>query len=194
MSDDEDEDDKTLIVAPGTAYQMAVSPHSRLKCTNSSLLGLGPGAEILLDVEEVTIGRGTDNSVSLQADGVSRKHARIYAAEQEWWLEDQGSTNGVRVNSQQIERIALQHGDSVEIGSVPFIFTVDSKEPKQEAVTRMEFVTQPAANTDHEPTTKRPEATAGKSVAPTRSNTLLWIVVLAGAGVIAFAIYSVLMQ
>ena len=82
MSDDEDQDDKTLIVAPGTAHQIAVAPHSRLKCTNSSLLGLGPGAEILLDIDQVTIGRGTDNSVSLQADGVSRKHARIYQAEQ----------------------------------------------------------------------------------------------------------------
>ena len=193
MSDDEDEDDKTLIVAPGTAYQMAVSPHSRLKCTNSSLLGLGPGSEILLDVEEVTIGRGTENSVSLQADGVSRKHARIYAAEQEWWLEDQGSTNGVRVNSQQIERIALQHGDSVEIGSVPFIFTVDSKTPKQEAVTRMEFVTQPAS-TAREPTVKRPEPEARKSVVPARSGALLWIIVLLGAGVVAFTIYSAVMQ
>ncbi len=144
MSDDEDQDDKTLIVAPGTAYQMAMSPHSRLKCTNTSLLGLGPGSEILLDVEEVTIGRGTDNSVSLQADGVSRKHARIYPAEQEWWVEDQGSTNGVRVNSERVERIALKHGDSVEIGSVPFIFTVDSQAPRQEAVTRMEYATQPA--------------------------------------------------
>lgn len=193
MSDDEDEDDKTLIVAPGTAYQMAVSPHSRLKCTNSSLLGLGPGSEILLDVEEVTIGRGNDNSVSLQADGVSRKHARIYAAEQEWWLEDQGSTNGVRVNSKQVERIALQHGDSVEIGSVPFIFTVDSKTPKQEAVTRMEFVTQPAS-TAREPTVKRPEPEARKSVGPARSGALLWIIVLLGAGVVAFTIYSAVMQ
>jgi predicted AlkP superfamily pyrophosphatase or phosphodiesterase len=211
MSDDED--DKTMIVAPGTAYQMAAAPHSRLKCTDPALLGLGPGAEILLDVDQVTIGRGADNSVALHADGVSRMHARVYPAEQGWWVEDVGSTNGVRVNSEKIERIALKHGDNVEIGSVPFIFTVDSQTPREEAATRMEFAAQTTKTTQEStakptaakptaakpaaakpPAAKRPKAKTGKTAGPAGSNALLWIIMLLGAGVFAFAIYSMLMQ
>ena len=42
-----------------------------------------------------TIGRLPDCTISIPADpDVSRKHARLYRRDGDWWLEDLGSSNG----------------------------------------------------------------------------------------------------
>ena len=43
----------------------------------------------------VSIGRTPDNTLSLPDDpDASRRHARLVQREEEWWLEDVGSSNG----------------------------------------------------------------------------------------------------
>jgi hypothetical protein len=78
----------------------------------------GPEADRLVDVEpaEFMLGRGKDNHLVLQDEGVSRHHCRIKRTGEGWSVEDLGSTNGVRVNGQRIEapRI-LANGDIVGI-------------------------------------------------------------------------------
>ncbi len=78
----------------------------------------GPEADRLVDVDPsgFMLGRGKDNQLVLQDEGVSRHHCRIKRTEDGWTVEDLGSTNGVRVNGQRIEGPRLlANGDLIAI-------------------------------------------------------------------------------
>ena len=63
------------------------------------LIGLSYGSE-----KEITIGREVGNTIApLAAEGLSRKHARIYYKDGSWYVEDLGSTNGSYKQGQKIE-------------------------------------------------------------------------------------------
>lgn len=195
MSDDEDQDDKTMIMAPKAAQRLASAPKARLKCSNTAVLGIGPGAEIVLEEGEVTVGRGGENTVALQADGVSRKHARIYPGAGGWQVEDLGSTNGIRVNGQKVDKADLAHGDKLDIGSVPYAFSIDSQAASQ-SESAPSFATgaaapKPAPAPSAKPVTA-PKPAAAKPAKSGGSNALLWLIVLLGAGALGFAVYAVL--
>jgi hypothetical protein len=70
----------------------------------------------------MTIGRGTGNTLVLDGDGVSRRHALIERRADGWWVTDQASTNGIRVNDEKIEAVRLRHGDRVHIGATILTF------------------------------------------------------------------------
>ena len=53
---------------------------------------------------------------------VSRRHAVINAQGDWFTIEDQGSTNGLFVNSERCTRSALEHGDFVEMGGTLLAF------------------------------------------------------------------------
>ena len=71
----------------------------------------------------VTIGRTPDNGVVLNAEQVSRRHARLEFDGTSLILSDEGSSNGTYVNGERVPRAALGDGDSFVIG--PFTLLVD---------------------------------------------------------------------
>jgi transcriptional regulator with GAF, ATPase, and Fis domain len=71
------------------------------------------------------IGRGLGNDVVLDAAGVSRKHARIENIDGQYFLIDEGSTNGTYVNDQRIQRYLLDHSASFRIHDYLFTFVND---------------------------------------------------------------------
>ncbi|PID39285.1 MAG: hypothetical protein CR984_07415 [Proteobacteria bacterium] len=73
------------------------------------------------------IGRGQGNDVLLDAAGVSRKHARIEKIDGQYFLIDEGSTNGTYVNDQRIQRYPLDHSDSFRIHDYLFTFVNDTR-------------------------------------------------------------------
>ena len=75
---------------------------------------LGPG--------HWTIGRDPYANIVLDADSVSRAHARIEIGPHETWVIDQGSTNGTFVNDVGAERTRLRSGDLIKIGDIIFKF------------------------------------------------------------------------
>ena len=83
--------------------------------------------KLILGAEDVTLGRGLDNTVILPFKDVSRLHARIYPKNDLFILEDCGSTNGVFVNGEQATVRALSPNDKIEIGSVIIFFRRDRK-------------------------------------------------------------------
>lgn len=69
----------------------------------------------------LTIGRGTEADLRINDPGVSRLHARIVVngtgPQQQLWIEDLGSTNGITVDGQRVRHSALADGSRIEIGS-----------------------------------------------------------------------------
>jgi hypothetical protein len=73
--------------------------------------------DVPLEKELVTIGRMTDCDVVLTDKGASRRHAQIRVKDGEAVLTDLGSTNGTKLNGQQIQTRALGDGDRITIGT-----------------------------------------------------------------------------
>jgi pSer/pThr/pTyr-binding forkhead associated (FHA) protein len=68
--------------------------------------------------DELTIGRSIDCAVPLPADNfVSQVHARVFRRENEYWVEDLGSTNGTLMNGRKLSGPApVRRGDRLQVG------------------------------------------------------------------------------
>lgn len=91
------------------------------------LNGPTPGASIRLDrsASAFTIGRDVSHDLPVDDHLVSRLHARLWFDGHAWQIEDCGSLNGTRVNSQPIERVVLDTGDVIRIGDRLIAFLAD---------------------------------------------------------------------
>lgn len=70
-----------------------------------------------MDQKVVTIGRGPENDVVLDAPQVSRNHARIVRSEDGVFLEDLGSANGTFVDGKRVDRVEISAGQTISFGS-----------------------------------------------------------------------------
>ena len=76
----------------------------------------------------ITLGRKAENTIVLTEPFVSGNHARIYAKNNNLYVEDLNSTNGVYVNNERIEeKYKLIADDEVKIGSAIFKVLKSSK-------------------------------------------------------------------
>ncbi|MBI4692913.1 MAG: FHA domain-containing protein [Gammaproteobacteria bacterium] len=74
----------------------------------------------------VVIGRAPECTLSIDSPNVSRRHARLQAAQGQWILEDLGSMNGTFVNGQRIDApVTLKSGDRISFASFAYRFTGD---------------------------------------------------------------------
>ncbi len=80
------------------------------------------GRRFPLDEEKMLVGRGSDVSILIDRDSVSRQHARLFQIDEMWMVEDLDSTNGTYVNDLPVKRSPLSNGDFLKIGSVIFKF------------------------------------------------------------------------
>ena len=71
----------------------------------------------MLDKNPVGIGRGADNTIVLEGDSVSRRHAHLERRATGWFVVDDNSTNGTYINEEQIVREAvLNNSDRLKVG------------------------------------------------------------------------------
>ena len=93
------------------------------KCTYLEIAHPGAEKEVIkLGKEEILIGRSSDCKIQLLVDGVSRKHARIFFNNEEYFIEDLGSTNNTYVNDIKIKKCVLRKDDQINIGGVKILF------------------------------------------------------------------------
>jgi hypothetical protein len=79
---------------------------------------VGPGG--------VVIGRSRECDIVLSDANVSRRHAEVRPGDAGWTVADLGSTNGVRLNGQQIEHTAtLSSGDVLVLGTAELRFELE---------------------------------------------------------------------
>jgi eukaryotic-like serine/threonine-protein kinase len=82
--------------------------------------------EIKLTDVVVTIGRKADNDLVIDNLAVSSHHARIAKLDDEFVIQDTGSTNGIFLNGEKVAQHALKYGDQVMIGKHFVIFQDDA--------------------------------------------------------------------
>ncbi len=101
------------------------------------------GKRFVLDKSPLRVGRGTDNSIVLEGDSVSRRHAHFERRGNSWYVVDDGSTNGTYLNEDQVQRDAgLGNGDRIKIGPtiLKFLSGLDAEAKYHEEIYRMTIV------------------------------------------------------
>ncbi|MCB0032686.1 MAG: FHA domain-containing protein [Anaerolineales bacterium] len=79
--------------------------------------GPNPNQEYPLVLTSNIVGREPINDVVFSDPEVSRRHARIVAQNNSYYIEDLGSTNGTFVNGRRINAITrLSNGDIIDLG------------------------------------------------------------------------------
>jgi pSer/pThr/pTyr-binding forkhead associated (FHA) protein len=75
------------------------------------------GTSVTLGANAVTIGRSADSTLVIDDDYASNHHARIYPHEQNWVVEDLGSTNGTYLRRNRVAApTVLPLGVPIRIG------------------------------------------------------------------------------
>jgi diguanylate cyclase (GGDEF)-like protein len=93
--------------------------------------GLDAGAVYSLKHGCVVVGRDPGAGLSIRDPGVSRVHARVFARDGAWYVEDLGSTNGTLLNGLLVSRSPVEDGDVMELGpavSLAFALVTEAQE------------------------------------------------------------------
>jgi FHA domain len=68
--------------------------------------------------DEVTVGRAAGCQVTLDDTYVSQLHARVFARDGQYFVEDLGSTNGTYLNRRKVSGpMVMNRGDRLQVGS-----------------------------------------------------------------------------
>ncbi|MDZ4402066.1 LuxR C-terminal-related transcriptional regulator [Prosthecobacter sp.] len=103
-----------------SATTKAETGQACLKWGGGSLLLSGP----------CVIGRRSDNDLQINNVQVSRRHALLMNYNDDWWLNDLGSRNGILVNGIRLTSARrLRNGDEVRIANHRIIFHNSSQSP-----------------------------------------------------------------
>ena len=70
------------------------------------------------DERSYDIGRSDENQIQIDEIQVSRHHARIEHREDGWWIDDQGSANGLVINGLKVDSAQLEGMSEVRIGDL----------------------------------------------------------------------------
>ncbi len=163
----------------------------------SVLIGMSAdvkGKSFNIDKSPLTIGRATDNTISLTVVGVSGHHCEIITEGDKYTLRDLGSTNGTRVNNKDIKEHVLKPKDLVAVGTVEFLFnsegaaedTGDSAFPQTEVIVSEGAAEQPVGFDSISPFgARRRESTAKWTAALVLGG----IVALAGVGFLLYKLF-----
>jgi len=100
------------------------------------------GKRHVLSDEPIRMGRGSENTLVLENDSVSRRHCRIEKRGSHYWLVDLDSTNGSYVNDELCNEMQLRRGDQVKVGDtiLKFLSGSDVEAQYHETIYRMTIV------------------------------------------------------
>jgi hypothetical protein len=106
----------------GGRVQQAYDGPSRGKLT--VLQGPLAGNVFPLIDDVTTIGSMKGNTIIIEDQSVSRRHAAIKIDQMRYEVADMNSTNGVLVNGAKIIKIFLKDGDRIQIGTTEIVFSL----------------------------------------------------------------------
>jgi putative nucleotidyltransferase with HDIG domain len=82
----------------------------------------GTAKPFALDAPQCVVGRGEDADYCIADPRASRRHARVLALHNRYYVQDLGSTNGTYLNGDRIKNERLAHGDLIMFGRTLFRF------------------------------------------------------------------------
>lgn len=88
-----------------------------------------------LDHKSVVFGRAAECDIPISCESVSSRHAEMKRVKGGYDLHDLGSTNGIKLNGQRVETVALRANSILELGDAVFEFELG---PEEIAVLDME--------------------------------------------------------
>lgn len=98
--------------------------------------GFNKGVEFFLNEDEITIGRGEENTIVLNIAEVSRTHTALTKVEEGYMIRDLGSTNGTFVDKKEIGgKYLLKPGDTVMLGDAIYMTYMAEPDPEETLVT-----------------------------------------------------------
>ncbi len=120
-----------------TGPQAPVEPHDLTTVEPGShvlLIVRGPasGTRIEMVGDRMTVGRSPESAIFLDDITVSRQHANFDRDGSGWILVDLGSLNGSYVNRKRVDKVALTHGDEIQIGKYRFHYVIGDKSENPE--------------------------------------------------------------
>ncbi len=89
------------------------------------LLSLANGPSILIDKPILLFGRHEECDIQLHSKKVSRLHCILVQVNEQLFVRDLGSTNGVRINGERVTEGKLSPGDEVHIGTFKYLLCDD---------------------------------------------------------------------
>jgi hypothetical protein len=92
----------------------------------------GVDKTIVLSSDPVMIGRATECTIQTQDAMVSRRHARIFW-DGNYFIEDLGSSNGVYIGNEKVQRAPIRPGDTVTCGSLVLRLVPDTLSSRPQA-------------------------------------------------------------
>jgi len=115
---------ETRVYKPPATATEAVPPEA------AEALGLAHTPPVLvvgkerheLEKRELVIGRSRECDITLGDANVSRRHAAVRREDGAYWIVDLGSTNGVEVNGERVDRAQLEHDDTIVLGTTELRF------------------------------------------------------------------------
>lgn len=80
---------------------------------------------------EVIIGRSENCEFPIPDETVSARHARLSYHQNQWWVEDMGSTNGTFLNDERVRvPTVIISGDELRCGQVSLVLSISDKTPR----------------------------------------------------------------
>jgi Protein of unknown function (DUF3662)/FHA domain len=75
-----------------------------------------------LSRDGAVLGRSRECDITLEDPNVSRRHAEVRLEDGAWWIVDLGSTNGIEVNGERVDRARLDNDDRIVLGRTELAF------------------------------------------------------------------------
>lgn len=129
ISPPEPEEENYFAPEPATSKSLSVS-----ESTKKTAVGSGAARVIVIEgghsgheyklKKENTIGRANSNAIVLKDAKVSRQHAVIKQAGNEFIILDLNSSNGIYVNHERVKEHVLGDGDQIQIGDNTMQFKI----------------------------------------------------------------------
>ncbi len=83
--------------------------------------------EYFVGNHNLSIGRKHGNDIQLNDLALSGRHALISSIPNYVFIEDLGSTNGTLVNGNHVKKVALEHGDIIQMGRHQLTYLCEAK-------------------------------------------------------------------
>ena len=121
MGNDDFSDEHTIVGDPSAIAVSITTDSARENAYVIVIAGPNVGEMYRLPPGEATVGRGSEASILLPDNEISRLHAKIINRGETVIVTDNNSTNGTFVNGHQVRFHALQDGDKIQVGTTTIL-------------------------------------------------------------------------